>query len=112
MISRTTSPRRMAVDSVTTSLPFAELGEVEWQAHGLEMRSGIYLNHGSERYWVVYCPFNGITRLNVLIRPRESRVVAARVYYFEACSCEQSTRGHTFADALARFSTRDDSAVQ
>lgn len=41
-------------------LPFFNLGPVEWSCHGLQGRTANSLKHGSERYWVIYCPTKGI----------------------------------------------------
>jgi len=41
--------------------PFVNLGPVEWSCHGLQGRAANSLQHGNERYWVIYSPTNGTT---------------------------------------------------
>jgi AAA ATPase domain/Protein kinase domain len=47
-----------------SSPPFAQIGPIEWQCHGLQARVVTPTNHGNERYWATYCPVNGITFLS------------------------------------------------
>jgi hypothetical protein len=48
-------------------LPFTNLGPIEWEFHGLQARVANSPMHGSKRYWVTYCPSNGISHLGLAL---------------------------------------------
>ena len=41
-------------------LPFVNASPVEWSCHGLRARAACSVKHGNEKYWVTYCPSNGM----------------------------------------------------
>lgn len=41
--------------------PFFNVGPVEWKCHGLQARLANSTKHGSRRYWVMYCPSDGMS---------------------------------------------------
>jgi osomolarity two-component system sensor histidine kinase CHK1 len=56
-----TAPRspKSSNGGISPLLPFTNLGPIEWEFHGLQARVANSPMHGSERYWVTYCPTNG-----------------------------------------------------
>jgi len=73
--------------------PFIQLGPVEWCLHGLQARAANSLKHGNDRYWVTYCPSNGIHNPSIFrialmdSRPVQGYIITARIYNTETVTC-------------------------